>query len=160
MRGVGQNQKKNFSQKKIRKKKIFPGIVPKKKFIPWKIQSCQVSRSTQKGKKAARFVVQIKEVVPISPKNWVILAINSSGKFFLTPKMVNWPKISSIGVKKKKILPLRKSPPPHHFSNGPSLTKYYSPPTGHPYHVQPRGNICKHRGNWSRQVSNLATWEV
>jgi hypothetical protein len=28
--GVGQNQKKIYSQKKIRKKKIFPGIVQKK----------------------------------------------------------------------------------------------------------------------------------
>jgi hypothetical protein len=89
MGGVGQNQNKIYSQQKIRKKKIFPGIVPKKKFLPWKIQSCQVSRLTKKGKKAARFVVQIKEVVPISPKNWIILAIPSSGKFFLTPKMLN-----------------------------------------------------------------------
>jgi hypothetical protein len=85
--------------------------VPKKKFLPWKIQSCQVSRFTQKGKKAARFVVQINEVVPISTKNWIILAIHSSGKFFLTPKMLNRPKICRL-----------ESPhPPHHFSNGPSL---------------------------------------
>jgi hypothetical protein len=83
--GWGKTKKKIYSQQKIRKKKIFPGIVPKNKFLPWKIQSCQVSRFTQKGKKAARFVVQIKEVVPISPKNWIILAIQSSGKFFLTP---------------------------------------------------------------------------
>ena len=49
----------------MKKKKIFPGIVPKKKLLSWKIKSCQVSRFTQKGKKAARFGVQIKEVVPI-----------------------------------------------------------------------------------------------
>ena len=142
--GWGKTKKKIYSQQKVRKKKIFPGIVPKKKLLPWKKQSCQVSRCTQKGKKAARFVVQIKKVVPISPKNWIILAINISGKFFLTPKMVNWPKIfgdgggrspiviwskkknlsshpvkkkkiSSIGVQKKNLLPLTKSPPPFTF---------------------------------------------
>ena len=86
--GGGAKPKKN-SQQKIRKKNKFPGIVAKKKFLPWKIQSCQVSRFTQKGKKAARFVVQIKEVVPMSPKNWIILAIHSSENFFLTPKMLN-----------------------------------------------------------------------
>jgi hypothetical protein len=33
----GGDQKKIYSQKKIRKKKIFPGIVQKKKFLAWKI---------------------------------------------------------------------------------------------------------------------------
>jgi hypothetical protein len=79
--------------------------------------------------------------VPIARKIWIIFAINSSEKFFLSPKMLNWPKIfwrrgggvannnlvknknlssnsvkkkniSSIGVQKKNWLPLRKSPPP------------------------------------------------
>jgi hypothetical protein len=35
--GGGKTKKKIYSQKKIRKKKIFPGIVQKKKFLPWKI---------------------------------------------------------------------------------------------------------------------------
>jgi hypothetical protein len=55
--GWGKTKKKIYSQQKSRRKKIFPGIVPEKKFLPWKIQSSQVSRFTQKGKKAARFVV-------------------------------------------------------------------------------------------------------
>jgi hypothetical protein len=87
--GGGAKPKKKFIPSKKVKKKIFPGIVPEKKFLPWKIQSSQVSRFTQKGKKAARFVVQIKEVVPISRKIWIIFAINSSENFFLSPKMLN-----------------------------------------------------------------------
>jgi hypothetical protein len=31
--------------------------------------------------------------VPISRKIWIIFAINSSENFFLSPKMLNWPKI-------------------------------------------------------------------
>ena len=36
-----------------------------------------------KKRKSPQFVVQIKVVVQFSIKNWAILAINSSGKFFL-----------------------------------------------------------------------------
>ena len=42
-----------------------------------------------KKPKSPPFVVQIKVVVQYSLKSWAILAINSSGKIFLTPKMVH-----------------------------------------------------------------------
>ena len=35
--GWSKTKKKIYSQEKIRRKKIFPGIVQKKKFLPWKI---------------------------------------------------------------------------------------------------------------------------
>jgi hypothetical protein len=69
--GWGKTKKKFIPSKKLEKQNL-PRHSAKKKLLPWKKQCCQVSRCTQKGKKAARFVVQIKEVVPISPKNCVI----------------------------------------------------------------------------------------
>jgi hypothetical protein len=48
-------------------------------FVKWEI----------KKPKSPQFVVQIKVVVQYLQKNWAIFAIYSSGKFFLTPKMVH-----------------------------------------------------------------------
>ena len=87
--GGGKTKKKIYPQQKMKKKKIFPGIVPKKKLLSWKIQSCKVSRFTQKGKKAARFGVQINEVVPIFG---YFFANQSSGKIFLTALVLYCPK--------------------------------------------------------------------
>ena len=42
-----------------------------------------------KKRKSPQFVVEIKEVVQYSLKNWAILACYCSGKCFLTPKMVH-----------------------------------------------------------------------
>ena len=49
----------------------------------------------KKAKKrlSSQFVVQIKVVGQYLPKNGAILAIYRSGKIFLTPKMVQCPKI-------------------------------------------------------------------
>jgi hypothetical protein len=48
-----------------------------------------VGNKKAKKPKSPQFVVEIKLVVQYSLKNWAILAIYSSGKFFLTPKMVH-----------------------------------------------------------------------
>jgi hypothetical protein len=48
-----------------------------------------VGNKNAKKPKSPQFVVQIKLGVQYSLKSWAILAIYSSGKNFLTPKMVH-----------------------------------------------------------------------
>jgi hypothetical protein len=52
-------------------------------------KSVRVCKVENKKAKNPQFVVQKKVVVQYSRKNWAILAIYCSGKFFLTPKMVH-----------------------------------------------------------------------
>jgi hypothetical protein len=100
--GVGQNQKKNLSPAKNEKKKIFPGVVPKKKLLSWKIQSCQVSQFTQKGKKAARLIWCSNKGIIIKILIFFLTNINLvKKKKSFQRSGEKKKKISSIGVQKK-----------------------------------------------------------
>jgi hypothetical protein len=57
------------------------------------VRVCKVGNKKAKKPKSPQFVVQIKVVVQYSRKNWAKSANYCSEKFFLTPKMVHWPKI-------------------------------------------------------------------
>ena len=79
--GVGQNQKKNLSPAKNEKKKNLSRHSAKKKIAFLEDTELPSLTVTQKGKKAARFGVQIKEGVPIFGYFWQIIVPENSGKF-------------------------------------------------------------------------------